>query len=277
MSNAEAELTIGDVVAATGLGESTLRAWERRYGFPSPGRGAGGARRYRREDIERILQVMGERDRGTGLATAIARVGAAPAPPGSFYSGLCERRPDLQPAVSSKRLLLALTRAIEDECGARGGEPIWIGGFQRERFYRRSEARWRALTGGSVRALVFADFAERRSPADGPEELPLPPDHPVMNEWVLVCAAAGHAAALITRERPDPAATEMERRFDSLFTVDPEAVREAAGVGVALAAPTDPALADALASDLDSLPGPNAATQLQLATAITSRMLGELG
>ena len=29
-----ASLSIGDVVAATGVGEATLRAWERRFGFP---------------------------------------------------------------------------------------------------------------------------------------------------------------------------------------------------------------------------------------------------
>src|ERR1700759_1467530 len=34
----DAALSIGDVVAATGVGEATLRAWERRFGFPSPRR-----------------------------------------------------------------------------------------------------------------------------------------------------------------------------------------------------------------------------------------------
>ncbi len=265
----KAELTIGEVVAATGLGESTLRAWERRYGFPSPGRGAGGARRYRREDIEQILRVMGERDRGVGLASAIARAGAAPPPPASFFAGLRECRPELRPLSASKRDLLALTRAIEIESGSRGGEPIWIGGFQREHYYRRSEKRWRKMIRGSTRAMVFADFAAQRSPAGGPDELPLPPDHPAINEWVLVCVAASHAAALITRERPGPG--ETERRFDCLFTVEPEAVRETAAVAVALAAPTDPALADSLASELDSLPAPGAEAQLRLAAAITTR------
>jgi DICT domain-containing protein len=277
VSNAEAELTIGDVVAATGLGESTLRAWERRYGFPSPGRGVGASRRYRREDVERILQVMGERDRGVGLARAIARAGAAPPPPASFFAGLRERRPELRPASASKRHLLPLSRAIENASFPCRDEPIWIGSFQHERFYRSSEERWRQLTSGSTRALVFADFAARRSPVGGPEELPLADGHPAMNEWVLISIGASHAAALVAIERPEPAASELERSFECLFTVEPTVVREAAGVAVALVVATDPALADSLASELDSLPEPGAESQLRMASAITTRMLAELG
>jgi DNA-binding transcriptional MerR regulator len=43
-----ASLSIGDVVAATGIGEATLRAWERRFGFPAPRREPSGHRRYSR-------------------------------------------------------------------------------------------------------------------------------------------------------------------------------------------------------------------------------------
>ena len=32
----ETWLTIGDLVARTGVSEGTLRMWERRHGFPSP-------------------------------------------------------------------------------------------------------------------------------------------------------------------------------------------------------------------------------------------------
>ena len=50
----EAALSIGDVVTATGVGEATLRAWERRFGFPTPRREPSGHRRYDRVDVERI-------------------------------------------------------------------------------------------------------------------------------------------------------------------------------------------------------------------------------
>lgn len=42
---------MGGVTRATGLGPHTLRAWERRYGFPRPERLPSGHRRYRQEDV----------------------------------------------------------------------------------------------------------------------------------------------------------------------------------------------------------------------------------
>ncbi len=44
-----------------------------------------------------------------------------------------------------KRTLIALSHAIEDECAARAERPLLFGSFQRERFYRDSEPRWREL------------------------------------------------------------------------------------------------------------------------------------
>src|SRR5690606_11700046 len=38
----------------TGLSKDTLRVWERRYGFPMPGRDAGGERAYSIADLEKL-------------------------------------------------------------------------------------------------------------------------------------------------------------------------------------------------------------------------------
>src|SRR4051794_38414262 len=65
--------SIGDVVRATGLTEATLRAWERRYDFPHPQREPSGHRRYPAEEVERILRVVAERERGIALPVAIER------------------------------------------------------------------------------------------------------------------------------------------------------------------------------------------------------------
>jgi DNA-binding transcriptional MerR regulator len=45
---------LGAVVRLTGLGEHTIRAWERRYGAVSPERTPGGTRRYSAEDVARL-------------------------------------------------------------------------------------------------------------------------------------------------------------------------------------------------------------------------------
>jgi len=47
-------LSIAAVERDTGLSKDTLRVWERRYGFPSPGRDALGERSYPAEQVERL-------------------------------------------------------------------------------------------------------------------------------------------------------------------------------------------------------------------------------
>ena len=49
---------IGVAAVRTGIAEETLRAWERRYGFPKPARRAGGSRLYSEADIDK-LQLLG--------------------------------------------------------------------------------------------------------------------------------------------------------------------------------------------------------------------------
>jgi DNA-binding transcriptional MerR regulator len=48
---------MGAVTRRTGIGEHTLRAWERRFGFPSPHRLESGHRRYPAEQVQRLLLI----------------------------------------------------------------------------------------------------------------------------------------------------------------------------------------------------------------------------
>ena len=50
-------LSIAAVERETGLGKDTLRAWERRYGFPVPQRGAAGVRGYPRAQVDRLALI----------------------------------------------------------------------------------------------------------------------------------------------------------------------------------------------------------------------------
>jgi len=50
-------LSIAAVEHETGLGKDTLRAWERRYGFPMPLRDAAGDRRYPRAMVDRLVLI----------------------------------------------------------------------------------------------------------------------------------------------------------------------------------------------------------------------------
>ncbi|MDO8274317.1 MAG: MerR family transcriptional regulator [Serpentinimonas sp.] len=57
-------LSIADVERDTGLGKDTLRVWERRYGFPTPGRDAHGERRYDESQLQRLRLIKRLLDAG---------------------------------------------------------------------------------------------------------------------------------------------------------------------------------------------------------------------
>jgi MerR family transcriptional regulator, light-induced transcriptional regulator len=57
-------LSISAVERETGLSKDTLRAWERRYGFPTPLRDAKGDRRYSMQQVERLRKIKRLVDHG---------------------------------------------------------------------------------------------------------------------------------------------------------------------------------------------------------------------
>jgi MerR family transcriptional regulator, light-induced transcriptional regulator len=268
----DAALSIGDVVAATGVGEATLRAWERRFGFPSPRREPSGHRRYNRTDIERIRSVVRERNRGLSLGVAIDRVTAEPAGPPSLFAPLRERRPDLLPVSIRKPQMLQLSRAVEEESAARAERALMIGAFQRPEFYRASEQRWRRLSRGAGLTFVLASFEEARAPSDGPVEVPIMTSEPIADEWAVICFAPGYSACLIGWETVATAGLpDEERAFDALLSVEPAVVREVAGAAVGIAAACEPKIGERARAYLDRIPDSSQRSQLRLAGAITAR------
>ena len=58
------ELSIAAVERDTGLGKDTLRVWERRYGFPQPGRDGFGERVYPLDQVEKLRVIKRLMDQG---------------------------------------------------------------------------------------------------------------------------------------------------------------------------------------------------------------------
>ncbi len=276
MQERPSEYSIGEVVQRTGVVEGTLRMWEQRHGFPVPARLVSGHRRYSERDIEMIRRVMAERAAGMSLSAAIERAsGYVDRVERSVYSALRRSRADLAPRVLAKPTLLALTQAIEDESLSRAERPVLFGAFQHERFYRQSESRWREFARTARLAVVFADFPRRRTPRRAPIEIPVGRDDPLTREWAIVCDADGHAACLAAWERPRPNGTGP-RQFETIWSVEPEVVRDAARIYADIAAAVAPEPLAALREQLDSRPPATASTQLRLASEITNRALAYL-
>lgn len=264
-------LSIGDLAAESGVSEATLRMWESRHGFPVPERLPSGHRRYTEHDLEAVRSVLRARAEGLSLAGAIERarrLATEQAP--SVYAALRERFPELQPYVFGKDTVLRLTRALEDECALRARRPVVFGGFQRERFYRESETRWRELARTAELAVVFADFDRARRPRRAPAEVPLERAAELRREWVIVFDAPNIAACLVAWERPTGGSGR--RVFETVWTVERAVARHAARTCADLAAHTDPALVAAVRERLADEPVA-AAEDVRTAVAVAGRMV----
>jgi DNA-binding transcriptional MerR regulator len=67
----EALFNLKAVIQQTGLKPDTLRAWERRYGLPSPHRSSGGHRLYSPHDVETIRWLMARQREGLSIQRAV--------------------------------------------------------------------------------------------------------------------------------------------------------------------------------------------------------------
>jgi DICT domain-containing protein len=268
-------LSIGELAERTGVPAPTLRSWELRYGVPRPRRLAGGHRRYDDRDVLLIEHVLRLRAAVVSLSAAFSEA-ARPVweTEPSVFAGLRRRHPELMLHDLRKTTLLALTRAIEDECCARAADALLFASFERERYYRQSEQRWTELARTS-RVVVFADFPAGSTPDSPVIKVPVPADAPLRREWVLVCETPGYPACVAAWEYPGKRAGGADRRFEAVWTADPRVVRDAATICARLAESFLPGLGARLGPFLSD-PPPPASADLLRATSLLNRMTSYL-
>jgi MerR family transcriptional regulator, light-induced transcriptional regulator len=101
--------------AMLGVSPSTLRSWERRYGFPRPQRSPGGHRQYALAEIEALRQALNEtHNASSAIALAIER-GAAPSSSpllADAYGAYDEDRADR--VLEESLAIRSLERTIEE-------------------------------------------------------------------------------------------------------------------------------------------------------------------
>jgi MerR family transcriptional regulator, light-induced transcriptional regulator len=208
--------------------------WESRYGFPQPLERDGGHRRYVAAEVDRVLEVSRLRENGMRLETAIAQVKAADSDEArsasSVYAELRKRHPHLTPHTLRKTTLRGLSWAIEDQIRASMTSGYLFGAFQEQRFYEPARPRWLELSEFSIHAFVFAEFigpsAEGRL-----SSVPITANAPLRKEWAVVCDGPDFTVALSAWELPrQEDVADKARTFESVWTVDPVAVRDASRV-----------------------------------------------
>jgi PAS domain S-box-containing protein len=130
-------MRVGELARRTGVGVSTLRAWERRFQFLQPRRSPSGHRLYEEADVERVdtvLRLVGE---GLTLASAIARVANAGA------AGL--------PAGEAEALLYGQILQAADQ-------GIWVSRDGRTRYVNRRMAEIMGYTVEELLPIPVLDF-----------------------------------------------------------------------------------------------------------------------
>ncbi|HYV15546.1 MAG TPA: MerR family transcriptional regulator [Conexibacter sp.] len=98
-----------------GVSPNTLRSWERRFGYPSPGRTSGGHRQFELSEIEALRQAF-EETQNISSAIALARQRGA-GPPSSGRLGAAFARFDEEKAnllLEESLALRSLERTVED-------------------------------------------------------------------------------------------------------------------------------------------------------------------
>lgn len=276
------ELAIKDVAEQTGIAAGTIRVWEQRYGFPEPDRTPSGYRRYTQQDIEVLRRVAAYRESGLSVPVAIERARAAtePSEQPSIYGAIVSTGTPVVSQQLRKRTLIAISRAIEDEMLARGTNPVVVGSFQRASNYRAVQHRYRRLAQVADAAIVFADFSEVRDAPDEAVEIPVASGDAIGNEWAVVVDAPGFAACLLAWEHPrsdteDAGTPDGERRFEALWTMDPQTVRRAMHASAALAGRASPEIGEHLEYLLSDRPLATDTPAPSL-TALCNRMIAYL-
>jgi DNA-binding transcriptional MerR regulator len=105
---------IAAVVERTGVPATTIRAWERRYGFPRPSRNAGGQRLYSDRDIQAISWLSDQTSHGVAISRAVEMLRdghAGPAPVESAPSQAGRAFHEVRTDLSQALLTLNATRA----------------------------------------------------------------------------------------------------------------------------------------------------------------------
>ena len=156
--------------------------------------------------------------------------------PKSVVTKLLEFFPDWRPQMYFKSSLTALSHAMEDRLLADSDAPLVIASFQRERFYRQEAHRYRRIANKTNQVYVLAaPEADFTNSSDVYETIAFEPTDSLAQEWHLVVIGGQYACCLICGEKPattpDQKATsamDASRRFEGIWTFDPEVSVKAA-------------------------------------------------
>ncbi|MBW4464505.1 MAG: GAF domain-containing protein [Pegethrix bostrychoides GSE-TBD4-15B] len=159
----------------------------------------------------------------------------------SVLGELLQRSTQLRPQLYFKSSLTALSHAMEDQVLASDAQPLIIASFQKERFYRQEAHRYERIAAITPHVYVLAAPETSFTNASRDyETIAFDPTDQLSREWHLVVIGPKYSTCLICQERqnlpaagaetPHLLAMDQTRRFEGIWTFDPEVSRQAAEI-----------------------------------------------
>jgi EAL domain-containing protein (putative c-di-GMP-specific phosphodiesterase class I) len=126
-----------------------------------------------------------------------------------------------------KRLLLSISRQLEEEALGLAGEVVVLATFQHGDFFTaRTARRYRRLAGQAALVGALGEGMPSR-PGGNVRGASLGPGDPLRGEWDVIVIAPHFAGAFVARDLGDEG-EDFERRFDYMLSYDRELVTKAA-------------------------------------------------
>jgi EAL domain-containing protein (putative c-di-GMP-specific phosphodiesterase class I) len=139
-----------------------------------------------------------------------------------------ERIADAEAVLTGdKRLLLSLSRQLEEEAFAVQGEAVVLATFQHARFFTDSTRRRYELLAHSAALVGALGIGMPPEPGAGVRGAGLAPDDRLQGEWDVVVVGPHFAGAFVARDLGDDVA-DSDRRFEYFMTYDRDRVTAAA-------------------------------------------------
>jgi signal transduction histidine kinase len=167
------------------------------------------------------------------------------------------------PRVLSKATLTELSHVLENAVVAHDLDGAVFTGFQRSANWLKALARYDRLIEPRARSVaVFAAGNLDSMGADDIVKVELGEDSPLTEEWFLIVLTREFCAALIGaeiesasgRDERDPTDDELDRRFDTIWSFDPDVVTVITRFVHDEVATFDPAAADQIRTALARFP-----------------------
>lgn len=167
--------------------------------------------------------------------------------------------------VYYKNTLVALCHALEDCILTARSQPLVVTAFQRGKWYLQEADRYADLADRSEQVVIMAaadsGFAEHpTSQRSNVELVSLNPSDPVAQEWHLMILAPTYSAMVLCQELSEEdygkqgiPEQDLERKFYGFWTFEANLVQEAIELAITHIRPYNPALADKLTAQLETI------------------------